>query len=57
MKRVNERRWALVGKMDGEVKAVGPRSYVEYLIKTHGDWCRLARVQITEIKEESGDKR
>lgn len=57
VKRVNERRWALVGKMDGEVKAVGPRSYVEYLIKTHGDWCRLARVQITEIKEESGDKR
>ena len=56
MKRVNERRWALVGKMDGEVEAVGPRSFVEYLIKIHGDWCRLARVQITEIEEREDDK-
>lgn len=55
MKKVNEKRWALVGKSDCQAKAIGPKDYISQLLENHGDWCRIARVQITEIEEGEED--
>ena len=57
MKKVNEKRWAMVTTSDAEVQDVGTKAFIEKIVEIHSHWCRIARVQITEIEEgEEDDK-
>ena len=55
MKRVNERRWALV-EQDGEIATMTKYERVIRNLKIEFPEYRIARVQITEIEEGEDDK-
>lgn len=58
MKRVNERRWALVDETGETVEICdsGVSKNVARLLWLNFPECRVARVQITEIEEREDDK-
>lgn len=55
MKKVNEKRWALVDQ-DGEITTMTKYERVIRNRKIEFPEYRIARVQITEIKEGEDDK-
>ncbi len=59
MKKVNEKRWALVvngGLNNGSIASIGEMTMWEMRRAQNTGQYRIARVQITEIEEGEDDK-
>ena len=58
MKKVNEKRWAIVDEAGETVEICdsGANKYVANLLWLMFPECRVARVQITEIEDGEDDK-